>query len=155
MIARKIRFVSLTIPFCCAKIIRLNKNLSRCSAVGSAQRSGRWGREFESLHFDQKEKSRKRLFLFVLFSLHFSFFTFFYPLCDFSREEIRKKREKKMNIVIKWCTFSRSYLTLRTFWSLFRKKKSRASGFFFLYSSLFTFHSSIFSKHRATLPEKR
>ena len=60
-----------------------------------------------------------------------------------------------MNIVIKWCTFSRSYLTLRTFWSLFRKKKSRASGFFFLYFSLFTFHSSLFSTPFATFPDKR
>ena len=31
------------------------------------------------------------------------------------------------------------------------KKKSRASGFFFLYSSLFSFHSSLFSKSTARL----
>ena len=38
--------------------------------------SGTGGREFESRHFDQKEKSRKRLFLFVLFTVLFSLFTF-------------------------------------------------------------------------------
>ena len=35
------------------------------------------------------------------------------------------------------------------------KKKSRASGFFFLYSSLFTFHSSLFSKSPARLFQRR
>ena len=35
------------------------------------------------------------------------------------------------------------------------KKKSRASGFFFLYSSLFTFHSSLFSKSPTRLFQRR
>jgi hypothetical protein len=35
------------------------------------------------------------------------------------------------------------------------KKKSRASGFFFLYSSLFSFHSSLFSKSPARLFQRR
>jgi len=44
-------------------------------------------------------------------------------------------------------------------WILFyqrtSKKKSRASGFFFLYSSLFSFHSSLFSKSPARLFQRR
>ena len=35
------------------------------------------------------------------------------------------------------------------------KKKSRASGFFFLYFSLFSFHSSLFSKSPARLFQRR
>ena len=35
------------------------------------------------------------------------------------------------------------------------KKKSRVSGFFFLYSSLFSFHSSLFSKSPARLFQRR
>ena len=43
-------------------------NISRCSAVGSAPVSGTGGLEFESPHFDQKEKESPRgsLFLFML-----------------------------------------------------------------------------------------
>ena len=35
------------------------------------------------------------------------------------------------------------------------KKKSRASGFFFLYFSLFSFHSSLFSKSPTRLFQRR
>ncbi len=51
--------------------------------------------------------------------------------------------------------FHCSYLHLHTFLLFFHKKKSRASGFFFLYSSLFSFHSSLFSEIPARLFQRR
>ncbi len=46
--------------------------------------------------FHKKKKSQRRLFLFVLFSLNFSFFTLlFASRATFSGEERREKREKK------------------------------------------------------------
>ena len=41
---------------------------SGCSAVGSVQRSGRWGRQFESGHSDQVLKNRSIKGRFFLFS---------------------------------------------------------------------------------------
>ena len=55
--------------------------------LDSARDSDSRGRRFESCRVGQKEKSRKRLFLFVLFTLHFSLKL---PR-DFSREKIREK----------------------------------------------------------------
>ena len=50
---------------------------------------------------------------------------------------------------IRHCSKMASFLSTRA------KKKSRASGFFFLYFSLFSFHSSLFSKPLSRLFQRR
>ena len=60
--------------------------------------------------------------------------------------------------------FSKKWLAFLLFWKIFitapflstrLKKKSRVCGFFFLYSSLFSFHSSLFSKSPTRLFQRR
>ena len=90
------------------------------------------------------------------------------PMPNELRQKVVGKREKRLSIVfskrVTKITSHRSECIERRGATIFSegenptpatKKKSRVSGFFFLYFSLFSFHSSLFSKSPTRLFQRR